>query len=482
MSDTAVHARFNEACAHFLHAVLQEVTAVVVQAKQDVPLEVLHRLSTVIIEDSRSRALPHERAEIWQGCGGHAEQGQAAVKLHTRWEIKRGQMWGPQVTDGRTSDRSRPFNEDALPEGSLYAADLGSFNLDRMGERRAAKSDTLTRPQSSTAFLTTEGTRLPLTSVLPQRVGQTKEMPVLVGITQRYPMRLLMMKVPEEGAEQRRQRLRAEAIRRQESVSEQARERCTWLVLLTDAPAKRLSLQEAIVVLRERWHIEVLFKRWKQYGRVDEWRTEHCWRILCELYATLIGVLLQHWLIVLFAWQDEQRSLVKLAHVIRDGSLSFMEAFAGYRSLHTAILAIARRMRSGCQMKTRKKHPNSAQLLRSGLTAWLLSSYVGAYGSPGVRPHYAVSFPLCDRTLSPGSTTCGCLLMRHALFLVYGCFLGQPCGTVKPKISFLRREAGSLRAFWLPSVTEAQQGRAVLHTMLAHFTSTWLSVGEIYRF
>jgi hypothetical protein len=374
VSDTAVHARFNEACARFLHAVLQALTEVVVQAQQDVPLELLHRFSNVIIEDSSSIALPKELCELWQGCGGHAEQGQAAVKLHTRWELKRGQIWGPHLTDGRTSDRSSPFNEDALPEGSLYTADLGYFNLDRMVERRAANSYTLTRPQSSTAFFTTQGKRLPLKSVLPQRVGQTKEMPVLVGIKQRHPMRLLMMKVPEEVAEQRRQRLRAEANRRQEVVSEQALELCKWLLLLTDAPAKRLSLQEAIVLLRERWQIELLFKLWKQYGRVDEWRTEHCWRILCELYAKLIGVLLQHWLIVLFAWQDEQRSLVKLAQVIRDGSLSFMEAFAGYRSLHTAILAIARRMRSGCQMNTRKKHPNSAQLLRSGLTAWLLSS------------------------------------------------------------------------------------------------------------
>lgn len=53
---------------------------------------------------------------------------------------------------------------------------------------------------------------------------------------------------------------------------------------------------------------------------------------------------------------DEQRSLVKLAQVIRDGSLSLMEALAGYRS----ILALARRMRAGCSLNKRKKHPNSA--------------------------------------------------------------------------------------------------------------------------
>jgi hypothetical protein len=243
-----------------------------------------------------------------------------------------------------------------------------------MVQRRAEKSYTLTRPQSSTAFFTPKGKRLLLKSVLPQRVGQTKELPVLVGVKQRHPLRLLMMRVPPEVAEQRRARLFSEAARLQKPVSDQALELTKWLLLLTDAPAKRLSLQEAIVLLRERWQIELLFKLWKQYGQVDEWRTEQCWRILCELYAKLIGVLLQHWLIVLFAWHDEQRSLVKLSQVIRDGSLSLMEALADQRSLHLAILAIARRMRSGNQMNKRKKHPNSAQLLRSGLTAWLLSS------------------------------------------------------------------------------------------------------------
>jgi hypothetical protein len=71
--------------------------------------------------------------------------------------------------------------------------------------------------------------------------------------------------------------------------------------LLTDAPAHLLSLQEALVLLRERWQREMLSKLWKPYGRIDEWRTANQWRILCELYAKLIGLLLHHWLIILFA-------------------------------------------------------------------------------------------------------------------------------------------------------------------------------------
>src|SRR5215471_11591423 len=38
VTDTALHKRFTKSCAHFLHAVLEEMTSVVVEASQDVPL------------------------------------------------------------------------------------------------------------------------------------------------------------------------------------------------------------------------------------------------------------------------------------------------------------------------------------------------------------------------------------------------------------------------------------------------------------
>jgi len=133
----------------------------------------------------------------WEGCGGHCGQGQAAVKIHVRSELKRGQLWGPSLTDGRASDRSSPFNEVARPPGSLYVADLGYFNLNRIVARREAKSYTLTCPQSRTIFFSQAGKRLQLKTFLPPRVGQIKEMPVLVGVKQRYPMRLLMLGMTE---------------------------------------------------------------------------------------------------------------------------------------------------------------------------------------------------------------------------------------------------------------------------------------------
>ena len=372
VTDTAVQKRFTPKAAQFLHRVLEEACSLVVQAAQDVPVALLRRFSVVILEDSSSIALPDELAEVWQGCGGNQEHTAAAVKLHVRWELKRGRLWGPALTDGRASDRRSPFTEEEIVRGSLEIKDLGYFQLDHLEARRAAGAYSLTRWQAGTALFTNDGKKLSLADVLPPRVGQLKELPVRLGARHWLPMRLLMLRVPKEVGDQRREDLLRDAQRRGQTVSEETLRLADWTILLTDVPAKRLRFEEALVLLRERWQMELLYKLWKSDGRIDEWRTSNPWRILCEVYAKLIGVLLQHWLIVLFAWHDPQRSLVKLAKVVRDTAWLLMDALAGHGSVCSALRLIGRRMRSGCQMNTRKNHPNSAQLLEHEAVEWAL--------------------------------------------------------------------------------------------------------------
>src|SRR5690349_7116701 len=57
VTDTAVHKRFTPACARFLHAVLEEMTGVVVEADRQVPLDLVGRFETVVLEDSSTVAL-----------------------------------------------------------------------------------------------------------------------------------------------------------------------------------------------------------------------------------------------------------------------------------------------------------------------------------------------------------------------------------------------------------------------------------------
>jgi hypothetical protein len=84
VTDSAVDKRFTPECAEFLRRLLEELSAVVVQAAEPVPVELLRRFSAVILEDSSVISLPADLHEVWAGCGNQAQPEAASLKLHVR--------------------------------------------------------------------------------------------------------------------------------------------------------------------------------------------------------------------------------------------------------------------------------------------------------------------------------------------------------------------------------------------------------------
>jgi hypothetical protein len=118
--------------------------------------------------------------------------------------------------------------------------------------------------------------------------------------------------------------------------------------------------------------IELLFKLWKSGAHIDHWRSEKPWRVLCELYAKLMAVVIQHWLLLFGCWHDPWRSLFKAAAVIRDLALDCFDVLCGRSRLHLLLRKLRRRMQAGCQVNRRATSPCLTQLLLEGLD-WLLT-------------------------------------------------------------------------------------------------------------
>ncbi len=130
-------------------------------------------------------------------------------------------------------------------------------------------------------------------------------------------------------------------------------------------PCEMLNLEEAFVLMRARWQIELIFKLWKSHGCIDEWRTENPWRILCEVYAKLIVMIIQHWILLAGCWQYPDRSLFKAVKTIQKHAMNLACAFAsGTRErLLEALETIQRCLSVGCRINKRKKTPHTYQLL-----------------------------------------------------------------------------------------------------------------------
>lgn len=374
VSDTGLDNRFNEQGASFLLRLLQETVACVVQ-EAAVEQRLLRRFAGVVLEDSCQVTLPTELWEVWRGSGGREGASQAAVKLHVRLELRTGALQGPLLTDGRTPDNKSPLSIESLPERCLYLADVGYFSLERLQRLHESGRMFVQRLKGGTGLYNKKGHQLVLKGLLPQHEGEWVSYGVLLGAKARLPVRLMLVKVPSSVAKLRREDLLEEARRKGQPVSQEQWELADWTILISNVPASKLTVPEALVLMRLRWQIERLFHRWKDGSQIDEWRTRKRWRILCELYSKLISDVIVHWVSVASCWHEEARSLDKAAQAVRKEALSFLKAFHRPAELRSTLLWLRQVMQSGGRTATHGGRLSAPELLEQG-SDWPLKSWV----------------------------------------------------------------------------------------------------------
>jgi hypothetical protein len=187
---------------------------------------------------------------------------------------------------------------------------------------------------------------------------------VLLRRTQRVPVRLLAARVPQEVADQRRRRIRKEARDKGRPIRAHVLALADRTSCITTVPQAHLTVAEALVLLRTRWQIELLFTPWKSHGQIDTSRSQQPWRILCEVYAKLLAMVVQHWLVLVSCWAYPDRGLPKAAQTIRSHALVLAAAVAGTATdLHAQVTRIACCVGAGCRSNRRKKRPSTYQLL-----------------------------------------------------------------------------------------------------------------------
>ena len=365
ISPQGLDQRFTQEGAECLHRVLEEAVNVVIAA-DPVAIPVLQRFNGVYLQDASTIVLPDALGEIYPGCGGStAKNTSASVKVHPRWDLNTGMLAGLCLQSGREHERNSCLQPESLPPGSLWIVDLGYFSLKDYADLSFQGKHWLSRVNSQCNLYDDDGKLWNLVDFLEEHCHSEIDVHVLLGAKERLSCRLLAVRVPEAIAAVRRARLKVEARRKGRKVSKRALKLAGWTVLCTEVPVELLSLREAFVLMGARWQIELLFKLWKDQCHVDEWRSEKPWRILCEVYAKLIAIIIQHWILLSGSWHRPERSLWKGAKPVRKHSIYLAIAFAsGSRQRLSEALAVIQRCLSlGSGISKRKAKPSTYQLL-----------------------------------------------------------------------------------------------------------------------
>ncbi len=352
--------------AEWLYEVLLRAIGSLLSAKA-VAVPLLQRFAGVYLEDGSSVVLPDALERYWRGCrggNGASEGTKAGVKLTLRLDLVQGRLQGPLLQDGRAHESQSLVQSIPLAKGVLWIADMGYFALVRLARVSQAGAYFL-MPLKDGVVMWLEGKRADILSVLQARGADEQEYEVDLGAAKQVKCRVVARRASEEQVNRRHQKQDEYARKHGTEVSQRQRDWACWTIAITNVPAALLTLAEAFVLVRCRWQIELLWKLWKMQGLVDEWHTTNEERILCEVYAKLLGLLLQHWVMLLTYWEDPHRSWISVSEIVRDQTVVLAHGSAGRLSLTQALrlMGEAITQAAGRSIAGRSDRPSTSLLL-----------------------------------------------------------------------------------------------------------------------
>ena len=364
LSPQALQQRLTPAAQAFLLALLRQALQRALQVRPE-RLGLLDRFRVVVVEDTTVVPLPPALAEAFPGCGGGsgAGEGAAALKVLLRWDVRSGQLLALSVHAGRTSDQELAASAADLPDGALHLADQGFFSSQRW-QAFGPQQFWISRVPART-LVHWRGRWQPLAALLAGTAAAQLAEAVLLVEQVALPCRLLARRCPAEVAHRRRQKLRAytrDKKGREPSAAQLALG--DWLVFATNTTAEQLGPQEVWVVYRCRWQIELLFKRAKSLAGWGGSLGRTPGRVLVELYAKLLGLVVLHWGSLLGGGPLNGVSLWKRWAEVQDFGRRLQDSLTqGAQAVAAVLRQLARQLARIRPEPKRQKKASTRQLL-----------------------------------------------------------------------------------------------------------------------
>lgn len=290
VTGAAIHERIGEAAIELLGRVLVGTLRQMASMSR-IPWVVFERFSAIHVTDSTQVALPKSLLDEFQGSNREAK-----MKLQVTMDYLSGQWVGLEMASGKSADVSSALVLRQAIKDSLNLFDLGYFKQEHLRDIHEQGAFFVSRYQAQTALYNTQSHEpFDLVHWLQSLTVDSSEQMVALGFRTHLKVRLVVRRLPQAIADKRRRK----AIQRYQhdgkTCSKNYRFLLGWDILITNLFDADWTIDQIFALYPIRTQIEWLFRIWKSQLRIDHfgnWRRE---RVLCQLYAHLIGALLcQH--------------------------------------------------------------------------------------------------------------------------------------------------------------------------------------------
>ena len=355
--------RINIFSVAFLRAIFSQALEIF-KNKCPLPLSVLQQFSAINIVDSSTKSLPENMADEYPGCGRKGAK--AALKIQLVFDFLHGNLKQVEVETGIDSDQGYREYLKVVEGGSLTIVDLGYFCLDAFWAIAEKSAYFLSRYFYPTGLLDEFGKRIDLETLLRKQTGDRKEVSVKLGCRSQHqlPCRLIILRNPDEVTEKRRRTAKAHAKKRGTPLSQTYLFMLSWTLFVTNAPDTMISLKHVYDFYRIRWQIELIFKLWKSYcglNHILAWRKE---RVLTELYAKMIGIVIVHFLLAPLRipdeiWSEREVSNVRFKQVLARFARSFKQCLSDVVALAKTLDDFILHVERFSLKQKRRQQPNA---------------------------------------------------------------------------------------------------------------------------
>jgi hypothetical protein len=370
ISGSALQQRLTREASEFLRLVFTRALEAMLSSRPArIPL--LAKFNGVYLEDCTTVSLPAALADEFPGCGGSDEEsGKAALRLFTSYELKKGTLQQVAQAQGRGSDAViARVHAGNLPPGALRIRDLGFFDRQLLEKDTRAGIYWISRLPAGVTVRAGAGPCVQISEFLADQPEGVNQLDCWLWVgqddktTQSLSCRLMALRCSQEVAARRRQKVQEKARRKGRTASQRQLQMCDWTVLITNVPQTILSFAEAWELYCSRWQIELLYKRWKGLGGLQVSTRMKPGRVLCELYAKLIGMLVAHWFTLIRGGPLEGFSLTKAVRKIQDLAGRLADALRWPERLAELIEEIATMIYRIPKQPRRRKRPSTRQRL-----------------------------------------------------------------------------------------------------------------------